>query len=176
MDQKGFGMTHSQSTDSPATTSRPFVSPSPAARNDLHPLTLSDQDEARLELSEKERFRPKPKGRNGLNTLEVAGAQLTLGELFFVLNLCALAFWLYFFVSPVLSCIAGCTILFIAIMRLLGHRPAFIGGSIGFCLAGALSIVSGLLFQLSAANLAALAPAAGTFGYCIGAMITELAE
>ncbi|MFK7735311.1 MAG: hypothetical protein AB8B50_04735 [Pirellulaceae bacterium] len=169
-------MTYPKITDSAATNARPASLPARTVPRDRHPLTLSEQDESRLESAKGKLFRPAKKIVPKPQGLEVAGAQLTLGELFFILNLCAIAFWIYFFVSPILSCIAGCTILFIAIMRLLGHRPAFIGGTIGFCLAGTLSIGSGLLFQLSAVNLAALAPAAGTFGYCIGAMITELAE
>jgi hypothetical protein len=176
MNQKGFGMTHPTTTDTHANGSKPSEPLTQSADRDQHPLTRSDLEEGRLDSKKLtlfgagKRFPPRSTG------LEVAGTQLTLGELFFIVNLCAVAFWIYFFVSPVLACIAGCTILFIAIMRLLGHRPAFIGGTIGFCLAGVLSIGSGLLFQLSAINLAALAPAAGTFGYCIGAMITELAE
>lgn len=114
--------------------------------------------------------------KHGQPALNVAGLQLSLGELFFVTTLCAVAFWIYNWVSPILATICGCLLIFVAVMRTVGRRPAFIGGLIGFGVSGIITLVACFLAQANTLAAALCITSIASIGYILGAIMTELAE
>ncbi|MEM8733581.1 MAG: hypothetical protein AAGG44_05150 [Planctomycetota bacterium] len=141
--------------------------------------SASNEAVSRSEWKEALSDRPTPKvfvQKQGNPAINVAGLQLTLGELFFVTTLCALAFWVYNWVSPILATICGCLLIFVAVMRAVGRRPAFMGGLIGFGVAGVITLVACLFAQATTLASALCVTSIASIGYILGAIMTELAD
>lgn len=104
------------------------------------------------------------------------GIQLSLGELFFIVTLSAVAFWLYHVLSPTVAFLVGGAVIFFAIMKRFGRRSLVMGGLIGCGLAELLAFGIGILTDASMSMKIALLLLAPCFGYVFGGLITELAE
>ena len=106
----------------------------------------------------------------------VSTTQLSLFELFFVMTLCAVALWLYIYVSPFIATMTGAALVFVLILRQLGRRPLFIGGLAGFLVAMFLSFIVCLLNDIDDSLMVIMLLVVPSAGYIAGGFMTELAE
>ncbi len=107
---------------------------------------------------------------------QLGGVQLSISELFFITTLCALAFWIHVYVSPLIALMAGAILVFVLVIKQLGRRSVVIGGVAGF---GVATILSWLVCWAGQAEwgvtliVVLIAPC---LGYVAGGFMTELAD